>query len=616
MTAEYEDIQWDSFCAEWIRSHQMWLTSDRRVERIDGEQSLSSIQKRMQNIIEEEVDDHLSSEVSSMLNKCDSILSHKKGVAIVKEDIGSVDSPCEFPKQERSSWMTDFINLHLLPSHDPLSLFVFSCLTDCLSNDWKTRHGACSVLCAYARTCTLQPRVAEAVLFVVLVLLFSDCFMDVSADILQVPVRTLAVQCVAALAQRHAALQQRVALVIQHLQATGGWREAEAWLWRYNLALLLASKPQPAAADFDLACAWLCCDDYATHHVLLRWFCRWWEIDARRCRPYLQPAAQRVSALLASHNYLSEWCCALPDYLRLLGIALQAGVCPPPAVFQPMADYMTGTLFGAPCTAAPLSTLLAFYAQHSTEAVWREAFAMLRHCPCDAPALRLLFHAVATEAGSLRASAIEVAITVLQAMADCGKSDAKCGGKNDAKCCGKSDAKCGGNCDGSDGGNCDGSDGGKSDAKCGDGSDMTTGLAGTSLSAIQQAVFDSLPLLLPPLPYAEVPAFDAASSCKWCFFHPSERVDRELLTVLLSATDRLGGLRAVPRWPRRSQLVFCLLHAPAVLQSLLRVHYHAVVDLSSAAGDLPVPVPVAEESRPCPELEWARAGLEKLLQNY
>ena len=261
---------------------------------------------------------------------------------------------------------------------------------------------------------------------------------------------------------------------------------------------------------------------------------------------------------------------------------------------------MTGTLFGAPCTAAPLSTLLAFYAQHSTEAVRREAFAMLRHCPCDAPALRLLFHAVATEAGSLRASAIEVAITVLQVMVGCGKSD--------AKCCGKSDAKCGGNCDGSDGG--------KSDAKCGDGSDMTTGLAGTSLSAIQQAVFDSLPLLLPPLPYAEVPAFDAASSCKWCFFHPSERVDRELLTVLLSAMDRLGGLRAVPRWPRRSQLVFCLLHAPAVLQSLLRVHYHAVVDLPSAAGDLPVPVPVAEESRPCPELEWARAGLEKLLQNY
>ena len=254
---------------------------------------------------------------------------------------------------------------------------------------------------------------------------------------------------------------------------------------------------------------------------------------------------------------------------------------------------MTGTLLGAPCAAAPLSTLLAFYAQHSTEAVRREAFAMLRHCPCDAPALRLLFHAVATEAGSLRASAIEVGITVLQAMAGCGKSDVKCGGSN-----------------------CDGSDGGKSDAKCGDGSDMTTGLADTSLSTIQQAVFDSLPLLLPPLPYAEVPAFGAASSCKWCFFHPSERVDKELLTVLLSAMDRLGGLHAVPRWPRRSQLVFCLLHAPAVLQSLLRVHYHAVVDLPSAADDLPVPVPVAEESRPCPELEWARAGLEKLLQNY
>ena len=46
---------------------------------------------------------------------------------------------------------------------------------------------------------------------------------------------------------------------------------------------------------------------------------------------------------------------------------------------------MTGTLFGTPCAAAPLSTLLAFYAQHSTEAVRREAFTMLRHCPAMPP---------------------------------------------------------------------------------------------------------------------------------------------------------------------------------------------------------------------------------------
>ena len=77
VTAEWSDIQWDSFCAKWIRDNQMWLTSNRRVERIDGEQSLSSIQKRMQNIIEEDVDDHLSNEVSSMLNKCDSLLPHR-----------------------------------------------------------------------------------------------------------------------------------------------------------------------------------------------------------------------------------------------------------------------------------------------------------------------------------------------------------------------------------------------------------------------------------------------------------------------------------------------------------------------------------------------------------
>ena len=184
----------------------------------------------------------------------------------------------------------------------------------------------------------LQRPVAEAVLLVLLVLLFSDCFMDVSADILQVPVRTVAVQCISALTQRHPALQQRVALVIQRVEGTGGWREAEAWLWRYNLALLLDTKPQPTEEDFRMACEWLRCDDYATHHVLLRWFCRWWESDCRRCEAYLQPIVQHVGTLLASHNYLSEWCCALPDYLHLLSIALQAGVCPPAASFQPIAD--------------------------------------------------------------------------------------------------------------------------------------------------------------------------------------------------------------------------------------------------------------------------------------
>ena len=122
------------------------------------------------------------------------------------------------------------------------------------------------------------------------------------------------------------------------MQETGGWREAEAWLWHYDLALLLASKPRADEEDVRLACAWLQCDDYATHHVLLQWFCRQWVEDSGRCSPYLQTAVQRVAALLATHNFLSEWCCALPDYLRLLTIALEAGVCPPSASFQPIAD--------------------------------------------------------------------------------------------------------------------------------------------------------------------------------------------------------------------------------------------------------------------------------------
>ena len=129
-------------------------------------------------------------------------------------------------------------------------------------------------------------------------------------------------------------------------------------------------------------------------------------------------------------------------------------------------------------------------------------------------------------------------------------------------------------------------------------------------------MFDALPLLLPPFHYGEVAAFGAAQTCKWCFFRTAEHADMELLTVLLSALSLIWGRHATPHWTARKQLVFCLLHAPAVLQDLLRIHYHVTVEIPAAGGDLPMPSPMPEESRPCLELEWARSGLEKLLQKY
>ena len=267
---------------------------------------------------------------------------------------------------------------------------------------------------------------------------------------------------------------------------------------------------------------------------------------------------------------------------------------------------MATVLFGVSSVATPLSTLLAFYTLHSTEAVRREAFSVLRHCPCDAQALRLLLHAIITETSSLRASAIEAGITVFQSMA--GSQDASEKGPlkepliDPLKGPLKEPLK-----------------GPLIDPLKGPLIDPLKGpvkgpVAGTS--AIQQAVFDALPLLLPPFHYGEVAAFGAAQTCKWCFFRTAEHADMELLTVLLSALSLIWGRHATPHWTARKQLVFCLLHAPAVLQDLLRIHYHVAVEIPAAGGDLPMPSPMPEESRPCPELEWARSGLEKLLQKY
>ena len=255
---------------------------------------------------------------------------------------------------------------------------------------------------------------------------------------------------------------------------------------------------------------------------------------------------------------------------------------------------MATVLFGVSSVATPLSTLLAFYTLHSTEAVRREAFSVLHHCPCDAQALRLLLHAIITETSSLRASAIEAGITVFQSMA--GSQDASEKGPLKEPLKGPLKEPLKGPL--------------KGPLK----EPLKGPVAGTS--AIQQAVFDALPLLLPPFHYGEVAAFGAAQTCKWCFFRTVEHADMELLTVLLSALSLIWGRHAKPHWTARKQLVFCLLHAPAVLQDLLRIHYHVTVEIPAAGGDLPMPSPMPEESRPCPELEWARSGLEKLLQKY
>ena len=168
----------------------------------------------------------------------------------------------------------------------------------------------------------LESSVKEVVLFIMIILLFSDCFMDASVDTLQVPVRSQVIRCITLLVRGEPTLQRAVVEVTSRLQTTHNWKKKEEWIWYYDMALLLSIKESLEEKDLVLLCEWFQLDDYAIHHLLLRTYCVWWERNTPLCSPYLETLVMRVERLLATHNYLSEWCCALPDYLRLVGIAL------------------------------------------------------------------------------------------------------------------------------------------------------------------------------------------------------------------------------------------------------------------------------------------------------
>ena len=225
---------------------------------------------------------------------------------------------------------------------------------------------------------------------------------------------------------------------------------------------------------------------------------------------------------------------------------------------------MDSVVFGSASHCASLSHLLCFYAHHSTEAVRSEVYSLLTHCSCDALGLRLLLHSILTETDSLRARAIEAGVAVLQHMSATG-----------------------------------------------------------GLDVTQESVLQSLPSLLPRLSYTEVEAFRSATPCKWCFYRQSDHLDSELLVVMITAMDVLWRLQWKPVWTVQSVqkgLLFCLLHSSSLLESLLRIHYHAAVSLPplSSSSSLSPPPPTLEQEKPQPsaELELSRGALLKKLHSY
>lgn len=228
-------------------------------------------------------------------------------------------------------------------------------------------------------------------------------------------------------------------------------------------------------------------------------------------------------------------------------------------------------MFSSASHCTSFSHLLCFYAHHSTEAVRSEVYSLLTHCSCDALGLRLLLHSILTETASLRARAIEAGVAVLQHMS------------------------------------------------------TTAGLG-----AAQESVLQSLPSLLPRFSYTEVEAFRSATPCKWCFYRQSDRLDSELLVVMITAMDVLWQLQWKHAWTLQSvqsRLLFSLLHSSSLLESLLRIHYRAAVSLpplsSSSSLSLsssslsPPPLTLEQEKlQPSAELEWSRGTLLKKLHSY
>lgn len=147
--------------------------------------------------------------------------------------------------------------------------------------------------------------------------------MDASNDVLQAPVLEAAVQALQSLMNNDEVLSLTVCRVTCALLAHKKWIRGEAWVWEFALAHILACIDIQRITDniSQAMAALFSHGNHAVQMVLAKPLVQ--GIRSNRISPtVIQSIAIEISHVLGSHNFLTEWCCALSGYFLLLPVVL------------------------------------------------------------------------------------------------------------------------------------------------------------------------------------------------------------------------------------------------------------------------------------------------------
>lgn len=160
------------------------------------------------------------------------------------------------------------------------------------------------------------------ILFVVVIVFFSDIFFDASFDLYRVPVRETACECLTQLTLVPLC-QCKLDQIIFQLHSRHDWNPAEEWIWLYDLALATQAINHYTPAVIDMALEWFRKGDYATQGITGNLICNWLRDDASILpNNKLDELGEFIVQQLCSHNFLSEWNCALKSYFIILSHVL------------------------------------------------------------------------------------------------------------------------------------------------------------------------------------------------------------------------------------------------------------------------------------------------------
>ena len=147
--------------------------------------------------------------------------------------------------------------------------------------------------------------------------------MDTSNDILQAPVLEAAIQALNTLIKEDEFISNTLYHVTSTLVTQQQWKQGEEWVWEFALAHVLSCVDSQHIPDMECQAIGIVFshENPAVQMVLTKTLVE--GINSNQIElSVVHSIAAQICHVLGSHNYLSEWCCALSGYFELIPVIL------------------------------------------------------------------------------------------------------------------------------------------------------------------------------------------------------------------------------------------------------------------------------------------------------